>query len=146
MVAVDFTAIGDLYKTVSHVQRRDRPAVRRDATAQRDHRRRTLLPRLAASSNAKESKLYAKTVKEIKGLHRLPRVSEKKDRHTLLGPLADTLPKPPSLEDLVGPSVPTHEQLAEVKAAGRADRGRRRRRPRRPAPTTTSPKKPKKGK
>ncbi len=112
-IAVDFTASGDLYKTVrtlnSAIARQSGVTQRIDeiTAAARYYRDSPLV-------SAKDSKFYAKTLKEIRGLHRLPRVSAKKAR-ALLGPVADSLPKPPSLEDLVSPSVPTSAELDEVK-------------------------------
>ena len=45
-------------------------------------------------------------VKDINALKRLPRISEAKARK-LLGPLADSLPKPTGFDEIVDPSVPS---------------------------------------
>ena len=100
-IAVDFTASGDLFKTVkmlnSAIARQAGVTQRIDEVTAAAHYFRD-----SPLVDAKERKLYAKDVRNIKALHRLPNISQKKVL-ALLGPLADTHPLAPSLDDMVEP-------------------------------------------
>jgi len=87
-VAVDFTAVGDLYKTVNRFNAAI--ARRSGATAIVDETLRQLLD---------AGKI---TDAEANELRRLPRISDA-DARKLLGPLADSIPAPPGLPTLADP-------------------------------------------
>jgi hypothetical protein len=102
-VAVDFTAIGDLQKTV----RRFNGAIARQSgvTATVDE----TVRQLQASDQLTDA--------EVNELRRLPKLSEAEARQ-LLGPLADSIPTPRGLPRLASPCPPgTHAATdAELKA------------------------------
>ena len=91
-VAVDFTAVGDLYKTVNRSTRRSR-ASQGDADHQRDH-----------PAAARPRQVHRRRGNELR---RLPKISEAKARR-LLGPLADAVPTPATLKDYANPCAPGH--------------------------------------
>jgi hypothetical protein len=90
-IAVDFTNSGDLFKTVNRLN----AAVARVTGVSG-----------AISDAIRDARatgtLSAADRENIRALHRLPTISEAKAR-ALLGPLADSLPPPPSLSDIVKP-------------------------------------------
>jgi hypothetical protein len=113
-IAVNFTASGDLYKTVKTFN----AAIAREAGVTRridEITRYARYLRNSPSLTRQERKDLDHELKGIRALHRLPSISAKKAR-AVLGPLADALPTPPSLTELVNPSVPTAEQLDALKA------------------------------
>jgi hypothetical protein len=104
-VAVDFTAVGDLYKTV----RRFNGAIARQSgvTPIIDETVRQLRESGLATEN------------EVKELRRLPKVSEEEARR-LLGPLADSIPTPRGLPDIAQPCPPGSLPDNPDEAAGSA--------------------------
>jgi hypothetical protein len=109
-VAVDFTAQGDLYKTV----RRFNAAVARQSgvTAIIDETVRQL----------RESGLQ--TDNELNELRRLPKVSEKEARK-LLGPMADSIPTPQALPEYADPCPPG--TVPDTRGNAKAAKNRRKR-------------------
>lgn len=109
-VAVDFTAQGDLYKTVNLFN----AAIARQSgvTAMVSK----TVKQLSARAGITDAEL-----RELTGLHRLPKISEAKARQ-LLGPLADKLPTPVALRTFASPCpAGTHvASKAELKAAKKA--------------------------
>ena len=87
MVAVDFTAIGDLYKTVNLVQRRDRQTHGRH----HDHQQ--------GGANHPADGDPA-SISDLEALRRLPSISGT-DAAALLGIAGDHLLEPAGLKDLV---------------------------------------------
>jgi hypothetical protein len=90
-LAVDFTAVGDLYKTVDKFN-------------------------AAIARQSGVTAIVSKTVRQLRDagkltdaeanvLHRLPKISEAEARN-LLGPLADAIPTPPDLKKLANPGAP----------------------------------------
>ncbi len=90
-VAVDFTAIGDMYDTVNTFnaaiakQSGVTKAVNRTIEQIRD-----------------QNKITDAELRELRALHRLPRISEQEARK-LLGPLADSIPTPKDLPKIANP-------------------------------------------
>ena len=86
-VAVDFTAIGDMYKTVDTFN----AAIARQSGVTR-----------AVSQVVRIIRNHGKAtdaeLRELKALHRLPAITEQQARK-LLGPLADSVPTPKDLEE-----------------------------------------------
>jgi hypothetical protein len=91
-VAVDFTAVGDLYKTVN-------------------------LFNAAIARQSEVTPIVNETIRQLRALdkitdseanelRRLPRISEAEARK-LLGPLADSIPTPPDLKELANPCPPS---------------------------------------
>ncbi len=97
-VAVDFTAIGDLYKTVNLFNAAI--AKRAGVTG--------AITKVVQLERARD-KITTAQLNELDALRRLPRITDKEAR-TLLGPLADSIPTPKDLDKLVQPppeDVPT---------------------------------------
>jgi hypothetical protein len=119
-VAVNFTSQGDLYKTV----RRFNAAIARQSGVT------AIVSKTVEQLRAREGITDAE-LRELKGLHRLPKISEAKAR-ALLGPMADSIPTPRRLGDLASPCpAGTHAaSRAEIKAAKKAAKA---------SPTTTEP-------
>jgi hypothetical protein len=88
-VAVDFTGVGDLVRTVD----RYNAAVARRTGVTRS------INRLVRILRSKET-LSAAELADLDALHRLPRISDEEARE-LLGPIADTLPPPTGLDRFV---------------------------------------------
>lgn len=110
-VAVDFTAVGDLYKTV----RRFNAAIARQSgvTAIVDE----TVRQLRASGLA--------TVNEVNELRRLPRITDAEARR-MLGPLADAIPTPVDLPELANPCPPgTRPDRTAHDAAKKRAKGKR---------------------
>jgi hypothetical protein len=104
-IAVNFTASGDLYSTVNELN----AAIARQSglTARIQdliHYTNSFEP--TTKEEAKERDQVLKSIRRVK---RLPRISEAKARK-LLGPLADSVPKPAGLDEIVGPTVPTRAE------------------------------------
>jgi hypothetical protein len=90
-VAVDFTAVGDLYKTVN----------RFNAAIARQSRVTPII-----NKTIKQLLAHGKiTDAEANELRRLPRISDAEARK-MLGPLADSIPTPPDLKNLANPRPP----------------------------------------
>jgi hypothetical protein len=122
-VAVDFTAIGDLYRTVN----RYNAAIARQSGV-------TETVSKAVSQLRSREDITDAEVTELNALHRLPAISETSAR-TLLGPLADAIPAPRALPKLASPCPPgtrppTHAELAAAKRAAKRAKD---------SPTTTTP-------
>ena len=116
-VAVDFTAIGDLYRTVN----RFNAAIARQSGV-------TETVSKAVSQLRSREDITDAEVTELNALHRLPAISETSAR-TLLGPLADAIPAPRALPKLASPCPPgtrppTHAELAAAKPRRQARRRR----------------------
>jgi hypothetical protein len=109
-VAVDFTSQGDLSKTVN---RFNAAIARRSGVT-------AMVTKTVQQLRDREGITDAE-VRELRGLHRLPKISEATARK-LLGPLADTLPTPVGLRTFASPCPPgTHAaSTAETKAAKKA--------------------------
>jgi len=109
-LAVDFTAIGDLYRTVN----------RFNAAIARQSGVTTTVSKVVSQLRNSEDITDAELT-ELNALHRLPKISETTAR-TLLGPLADAIPTPTALHSFANPCPPgTHPgSAAEVAAAKRA--------------------------
>jgi hypothetical protein len=109
-VAVDFTAQGDLYKTVNLFN----AAIARQSGV-------TATITKAIDQLRNRFDITDAELRELNALHRLPQISEAKAR-ALLGPLADQIPTPPQLKDVASPcpagAHPTTR--AERKAAKQA--------------------------
>jgi hypothetical protein len=122
-VAVDFTAIGDLYKTVNTFN----AAIARQSGV-------TATISKAVQQLRDREGLTDAELRELNALHRLPKISETRAR-ALLGPIAGDIPTPRALPDLASPCPPgTHAaSKAEIKAAER-----RAKRAARATTTTTS--------
>jgi hypothetical protein len=87
-LAVDFTGVGDLYKTVRHFN----AAIARQSGVTAIVNK--TVRQLRASGLATEN--------EVNELRRLPRISDAEARR-LLGPLADSIPTPADLPELANP-------------------------------------------
>ena len=125
MIAVDFTAIGDLYKTVNLFN----AAIARQSGV-------TETVSKAVSQLRSREDITDAEVTELNALHRLPAISETSAR-TLLGPLADAIPAPRALPKLASPCPPgtrppTHAELAATKRAAKRAAERARTPPRPP--------------
>ncbi len=109
-VAVDFTSQGDLFRTVNSF----------NAAIARQSHVTALVSKTIEQLRAREGITDAE-LRELNGLHRLPKISEKTAR-TLLGPLADSIPAPSELRTFASPCPPgTHAaSKAEIKAAVKA--------------------------
>ena len=126
-LAVDFTAIGDLYRTVNLFN----AAIARQSGV-------TETVSKAVSQLRSREDITDAEVTELNALHRLPAISETSAR-ALLGPLADAIPAPRALPKLASPCPPgtrppTHAELAATKRAAKraAERAK-------DSPTTTTP-------
>jgi hypothetical protein len=109
-IAVNFTASGDLYKTVRTL---NAAIARQSGVTGRIQDLISYADNFAPTTKA-EAKERAAVRRSIRHLKRLPRISETRAR-ALLGLLADQLPPPPAISKLVAPSVPTRaEQAAEA--------------------------------
>ena len=93
-VAVDFTAIGDLYKTVN----------RFNAAIARQSGVTATVSKVVQQLRDREG-LTDSELQELNALHRLPRISESRAR-ALLGPIADDIPTPRALPELASPCPP----------------------------------------
>ena len=111
-VAVDFTAQGDLYKTVNQFN----AAIARQSGV-------TAMVNKAVEQLRDREGITDAELRELRGLHRLPKISEKKARE-LLGPLADRIPTPVALREFAAPCPPgTHAASnAELKTAAKAEK------------------------
>jgi hypothetical protein len=109
-VAVNFTSQGDLFGTVNLF----------NAAIARQSGVTGLVSRTIRQLRAREGVTDAE-LRELKGLHRLPKISEKTARK-LLGPLADSIPAPTRLRTFASPCPPgTHvASKKEIKAAKQA--------------------------
>jgi hypothetical protein len=110
-LAVDFTGVGDLYKTVRHFN----AAIARQSgvTEVIDE----TVRQLRASGLATEN--------EVNELRRLPRISDSEARR-LLGPLADSIPTPVDLPALANPCPPgTRPDRTARDAAKKTKKGKR---------------------
>jgi hypothetical protein len=108
VLAVNFTASGDLFRTV---RRLNSAIARQSGLTSRIQDTIAYVNNFEATTE-KEKKEVKAVLRSIDRLRRLPHVSEQKARE-LLGPLADSIPPPSGLEELVDPSVPTRaEQTA----------------------------------
>jgi hypothetical protein len=109
-VAVDFTAQGDLSKTVNQFN----AAIARQSGV-------TAMVNKAVEQLRDREGITDAELRELRGLHRLPKISEAKAR-ALLGPLADRIPTPVALREFASPCPPgTHAASdAEIKAAAKA--------------------------
>jgi hypothetical protein len=106
-VAVDFTAQGDLYKTVNQFN----AAIARQAGV-------TATITKAVHQLRDREGITDSELRELNALHRLPKISDATARK-LLGPLADAIPTPTELPKMASPCPPgTHAaSKAELKAA-----------------------------
>lgn len=120
-LAVDFTSVGDLQKTV----RRYNAAVARQSgvTAIMDETVRQL----------RESGL--ETDNELNALRRLPKISEKEARR-LLGPLADSMPTPRALVDFADPCPPG--SIPDTRGNKKAAKNRKQQERANPSTTTSA--------
>jgi hypothetical protein len=111
-VAVDFTAQGDLYKTVNQFN----AAIARQAGV-------TATITKAVNQLREREGITDSELRELNALHRLPKISDATARK-LLGPLADAIPTPTELQKMASPCPPgTHAaSRAEIKAAKKAIR------------------------
>jgi hypothetical protein len=109
-VAVDFTAQGDLSRTVNLFNA---------AIAKQSGVTGTVSKAVAQLREAAD--ITDAELRELNALHRLPKITDEQAR-ALLGPLADRIPTPVSLKDLASPCPDgTHPaSRAEVKAAAKA--------------------------
>jgi hypothetical protein len=109
-VAVDFTAQGDLYKTVNLF----------NAAIARQSGVTATVSKAIAQLRAKFDITDAE-LRELNALHRLPKISEAKAR-ALLGPLADAIPTPTALSKTASPCPDGYHPAtrAEKKAAKKA--------------------------
>lgn len=98
-VAVDFTAVGDMYKTVNLFN----AAVARQSG---------VTPIINETVHQLRTRDLV-TEAELNELRRLPKISEAKAR-TLLGPLADSIPTPRDLNTLADPCPPTASDAAST--------------------------------
>ena len=106
-IGVNFTAQGDLFKTVN----------RFNAAIARQSGVTAIVSKTVEQLRAREGLTDAE-LRELKGLHRLPKISEANAR-ALLGPMADSIPTPRALPDLASPCpAGTHAaSRAEIKNA-----------------------------
>jgi hypothetical protein len=113
-IAVNFTSQGDLFGTVNLF----------NAAIARQSGVTAIVSKTIQQLSAKEDITDAE-LRELKGLHRLPKISEKSARK-LLGPLADSIPAPRELRTFASPcpngSHPATK--AEIKAAKEAAKQR----------------------
>ena len=105
-LAVDFTAIGDLYKTVNTF----------NAAIAKQSGVTTTISR-AIGFIRKNEKLTPEEIREITDVHRLPKITEAEAR-TLLGPLADSIPPAPAkdlkqIADVPPPTTTTTTAVPE---------------------------------
>jgi hypothetical protein len=109
-VAVDFTAQGDLYKTVNQFN----AAIARQSGV-------TAIVTKAVNQLRDRDDITDAELHELEALHRLPKISDATAR-ALLGPLADDIPTPAALPKLASPCpAGTHAAShKEIKAAKRA--------------------------
>jgi hypothetical protein len=113
-VAVDFTAQGDVYKTVNQFN----AAIARQSGV-------TAMVNQAVEQLREREGITDAELRELRGLHRLPKISEEKAR-ALLGPLTDRIPAPVDLRTFASPCPPgTHpasdaERAAATKAKKKA--------------------------
>jgi hypothetical protein len=128
-VAVDFTAVGDLYKTVN----RFNAAIARQSGV-------TGIVLKAVDQLRSQQDLTDAQLAELNALHRLPKISEASARK-LLGPLADAIPAPRALPKLANPCPPgtRPRSNAELAAAKRAEKRAKKRAGKSSTTTTTSP-------
>jgi hypothetical protein len=112
-VAVDFTAIGDLQRTVN----------RFNAAIARQSGVTPIVSKVVRQIRSREGITDAELA-ELNALHRLPKISDASARK-LLGPLADAIPTPRALPDLADPCPPgTHPRSAAQVAAEKRARKR----------------------
>jgi len=118
-IAVNFTSQGDLFKTVN----------RYNAAIARQSGVTPMVTKVVKQLRDRDG-ISASELRELNGLHRLPKISEKAAR-TLLGALADRVPTPVALRTFASPCPPgTHAaSKAEIKAAKKAEKA---------APSTTT--------
>jgi hypothetical protein len=111
-VAVDFTAQGDLYKTVNQFN----AAIARQAGV-------TATITKAVNQLRDREGITDSELRELNALHRLPKISEATARK-LLGPLADAIPTPTALPKMASPCPSGYHAAskAEIKAAKKAIR------------------------
>jgi hypothetical protein len=109
-VSVDFTTQGDLFKTVNMF----------NAAIARQSHVTALVSKTIAQLRAKEDITDAE-LRELRGLHRLPKITEKTARK-LLGSLADAIPAPSDLRGFASPCPQGFHAATkkEIKAAKRA--------------------------
>jgi hypothetical protein len=97
VVAVDFAGVGGLYRTVNRLN----AALARQTGVSEAISNAIRRARATGTLTAAERE-------DIRALHRLPAISEKKAR-ALLGSIADSLPPPAALSDIVHPSEDEEE-------------------------------------
>ena len=107
VIAVNFTSSGDLFKTV---RRLNGAIARQSGLTSRLEDVISFVENFDAKTK-KEAKGVAEAMRSIQRVKRLPRVTAKQALE-LLGPVADQIPAPSGLSEIVDPSVPTREEQA----------------------------------
>jgi hypothetical protein len=107
-VAVDFTAQGDLYKTVNQFN----AAIAHQSGV-------TAMVNKAVEQLREREGITDAELRELRGLHRLPKISEEKAR-ALLGPLADRIPAPVDLRTFASPCPPGTHAASDAELAAQA--------------------------
>ncbi len=107
VIAVNFTSSGDLFKTV---RRLNGALARQSGLTSRLEDVISYVENFDAKTK-KEVKEVAQAIRSIQRVKRLPRVTTKQAQK-LLGAVADQIPAPSGLSEIVDPSVPTRAEQA----------------------------------